>query len=50
MGQMNLFGNLVHLAIDYVVRGLVLRFFTNWEELENGRIQGQVCHQIFFID
>jgi hypothetical protein len=42
---MSWFGKLVHLVIDYDVRGPIIRYFTNLGKLEDGRIQRQMCRQ-----
>jgi hypothetical protein len=50
MGQMSWFGKLVHFIVDYVWEDLLRDFLQTWEELEDGRIQGQVRGQEIWID
>jgi hypothetical protein len=50
MGQTNQFGKLVHHVVIALQKDLLQEFLQMWEELKDGRIQGQMRGQEILID
>jgi hypothetical protein len=50
MGQTNQFGKLVHHVVIALQKDLLQEFLQMWEELKDGKVQGQMRGQEILID